>query len=113
MRVPHSNCTTTGLIACFSTSRVECIVSCGARARVNSAVMSPRTKLTIFFLLLSGPVLWFLGGYLQRIYGLDPPYAIFYLGFFMQPIGVFCMMAALIVAAIHQFRKRAKGDEGV
>ena len=51
-------------------------------------------------------MLWVLGAYLQRSYGLDPPYAIFYLGFFMQPIGVFGIMAALIVATIHQFRKR-------
>jgi hypothetical protein len=76
------------------------------RGRVNSALMRHRIKLAIFCLLLSGPTLWVLGAYLQRIYGLDPPYAIFYLGFFMQPIGVFCIMAALIVATIHQFRKR-------
>ena len=76
------------------------------RGRVNSALMRHRIKLAIFCLLLSGPTLWVFGAYLQRIYGLDPPYAIFYLGFFMQPIGVFGIMAALIVATIHQFRKR-------
>lgn len=55
--------------------------------------------------LLGGISLWFLGEYLMKMYGFDPPYIVFWTGLLMKPVGALCIVASLIAAVVHFFRK--------
>ena len=56
-----------------------------------------------FSLLVSGA--FFLGGrWLQGLYGLDPPYRVFYLGFFLQLAALLVPLAAVVWLVIARWR---------
>jgi len=62
--------------------------------------MALKRKLNIvllFVLLSAGGFLWFLGAYLRSIYGLDPPYWLFWTGCWIQLAGALCLIMAPIL----------------
>lgn len=69
-----------------------------------------RNKKTIIGLLLfmTGLIFWFVGDYLQSIYGLDPPYFYMYAGLLLQLAGFLCILFvgfALLFFALFKFKK--------
>lgn len=59
-------------------------------------------------LLVTGLIFWFIGDYLQNIYGLDPPYHYMWAGLFLQLIGFLCILFigfAFLFAALFKAKK--------
>jgi hypothetical protein len=58
------------------------------------------------FLLPTGAMLFVLGGWLQSLYGLDPPYGFFFLGWGLQTVALMTPLALVAWAATSIIRRR-------
>lgn len=59
-------------------------------------------------LFIAGVIFWFLGDYLQSIYGFEPPHYYMFAGLFLQLVGFLCILViglALILAALFRAKK--------
>lgn len=76
-------------------------------------MLRKKTIITISLLVI-GIILWFIGGYLQRIYGFEPPYYYMYAGTIIQLIGFLCILAfgfTLLFIFMLKFKKEKEKEK--